>query len=125
METIELTGFELYELIAQINGFKNEASSFVGLNNEKNVTQGTKRYASRIAKKIVDEIKTLNERRVEISEYKDESMSEEALKQHIIQKDTELMNDKIKLEIEKLDFSKVEDCILSENYTFLYDKIFK
>lgn len=124
METIELSGFELYELVAQINGIKNEGNSFLGLVNEK-ITQGTKRYASRIAKKAIEELQTLNERRLELQSFKEEGKSEEELKQIIIQKDTELMNDKIKMEIEKLDFSKIEDQILTENYTFLYDKIFK
>lgn len=125
METIELTGFELYEVIAQINGIKNDGISFVGLVNEKSITQGTKRFAARIAKKLTEELQILNERRVEIQSFTEEGKLEEELKQIRVQKDTELMTDKIKVEIEKLDFSKVEDCILTENYTFLYEKIFK
>lgn len=126
MEQEELSGYELYEILALIRGLNNPNTiQFLGFVNEKELTEGTKRLASRVAKTIADEVEILNKQRLEIQNYKDESISEQELKNLRISKDSALMQEKIKINIEKLDFSKIENLKLSENYLLLYEKIFK
>jgi len=125
MEQLELSGYELYELLATIRGINNEGASFLGFVNEKDLTEGTKRLAARVAKTIAEEIETLNKQRIEIQNYTEDTASEEELKSIKVLKDSALMKEKIKINIEKLDFAKVENSKLSENYQLLYEKIFK
>jgi hypothetical protein len=125
MEQIELTGFEIYELNAQLIGIKQDSFNFTGFLNEKGLTEGTKRFAARIHKKLVEELKTLNESRLAIQNKEYEAMFESEVKDVRIKEDSELMCEKIKIDVEKLDFSKVENLSLSENYQFLYEKLFK
>lgn len=126
MEKIELSGYELYELSAMISGLRvGEDVKFLGFVNEKELTEGTKRFAARINKKLVDELEILNKQRNLIQSYTEENKSDDEIKAIKIKKDSELMNEKIIVEVEKLDFSKVENVKLSENYQFLYEKIFK
>lgn len=125
MEQIELTGYELYELQAQLAGIKYDSFKFTGFLNEKGLTEGTKRLSSRIHKNLVEEIKILNDSRLAVQDKEYPDMDEPSIKNIRIKEDSELMNDKIKIDVEKLDFSKVENLSLSENYQFLYEKLFK
>lgn len=125
MEQIELTGFELYELQAQLAGIKQDSFNFTGFLNEKGLTEGTKRLASRSHKKLIEELKLLNESRLAVQNKEFLDKDEETIKNIKIKEDSELMSDKIKIEIEKLDFTKIENLSLSENYQFLYEKLFK
>jgi len=125
--TQDLIVRDLYEIRAQILGFMTgDRVIYNGLLNEKNITEGTKRIATKIARLITAELAEIDKQRIAIKEYTEEGKTEEELAAIRNAKDEELLNDKIEFEIpEKLDFKKVADLSLSSNYQFLYDTIFK
>jgi len=136
MEQIELSIVELYELRALLDGFaiikpakegeepKREAI-YPGFISEKGITEGTKRQIRKASKVLNEELKTIEEQRQEIRNYKEEGLSEEELKAKILAKDQEVLNDKVKFMVEKLDFQRIEDLTLSMDYGLLYEKLFK
>lgn len=144
MAEIKTKVAELYELRALLLGYvvketkadgtSNETILYPGFVNEKGITEGTKRIANKIGKKVNEEIEAVEKQRKEIREFeynKELSKGEIPLTEKEIQegkdkKDSELLNDEITITLEELlDFSKIENLSLSINYSTLYDKIFK
>lgn len=122
----ELLVRDLYEIKALILGFiHNGKVIYSGLINERGLTEGTKRVATKIAKQIATELQAIEKQREDIAKYVEEGKSEDELKEIRSAKDNELLNDPIELSVEKLDFAKIENLTLSGNYQFLYDTVFK
>jgi hypothetical protein len=135
MEEVSLSIYELYELRAQLSGFQDR---YVGFINEKGISEGVKRLGYKALKLVSDEVTQIEEQRKKISKQTEsdyvssEDETEEvkladikALKQ---QADANFLDDSIKnpikLQVQKLDFKKIEDLTLSSQYQLLYDKLF-
>lgn len=130
MEEIEISVTELYELRAMLLGFqikKDEVVTtiYTGFANEKGITEGTRRIANKAAKTISNDLELIDKQRLEIKSYTEEGKNELELEVIRAAKDKDLLEDEIKLQIEKIDFKKVEDLSLSMNYNLLFEKLFK
>jgi len=132
-----LLGFAIQETGA--DGSTKVREIYLGFVNEKGVTEGTKRIANKIGKKITDELTEIEKQREtikkdgELTDEEKESLSEDELKikEGEIQKErdrksTELLNDEVTIVFDEfVDFKMVENMSLSYNYAFVYDRVFK
>lgn len=96
MEQIQLTGKEIVELIAQLYGNKD----FVGFVNERDLTERVKRQAYLLAKILQTHLKVL------------------------LDNQKNPADETVQVTLSKLEFYLIENCKLSRNYQFLYDRIF-
>ncbi len=143
METIEVKVLEMYDLQAFIFGFQSPTFNTPGFINEKNpeLKESTKRIVAKAGKVVTNLLKDIAEQREKIQQFVPEGFvtvdtegkTEEEVKQLTNaqlapirkEKDDELLNSIEKIEIEKPLFSLVANLSFPNNYTFLYDKIFK
>jgi len=134
MTTIKVKVVELYELQAQLGGVKITQKiedkdvvtlEYKGILNEKGVTEGTKRAVLKDLRVINTEIETLNKQRQEIAAYAEEGKTPEELAEIIKAKDAELISQDVEIDIELIDFSKIQDLVFSMDYDFTYNKLFK
>lgn len=133
---------DLYDLRAQIVGWKTsnlvkkadgieevvEKVWYLGFVNEKGITEGTKRIANKIDKKILAELITIDEQRKAIADdkYEGSELTKEQIEADKNKRNQVLMDDEVTISLEELiDFNKVADLTLSNNYVMLYEKIFK
>lgn len=122
----ELLVRDLYEIKALILGcIRNGKVIYSGFINEKGLTEGTKRIATKIAKQIATELQAIEIQRTDIAKYSEGGKSEDELEVIRSAKDNDLLNDPIDFSVEKLDFARIENLTLSGNYQFLYDTVFK
>lgn len=146
METIDLKITEMYDINALIFGFHSPQFSTPGFLNEKNpdLKESTKRAVAKAGKVIKSLLIDIDEQRAKIQQFVPEGeelqlkegLSEEEIKKATDEfnaklapirkeKDNELLNSSEKVQIEMPLFSLVADLSFPNNYTFLYEKIFK
>jgi hypothetical protein len=138
MKKLELNYFEMQILlkgITGVNSLNNEVllskdNKVKGLLNEE-ITQGGKLKLNKIARKIQDELTTIEKMRVDlVNECKGSSETLEKESQgynDFVQKFTEVAMEKNSLEIEPLSIekSKVEDIVSEFNYQEIIELIFE
>lgn len=133
METLNLTILEMYDINALIFGFPGFSPGFL---NEKNpdLKESTKRIVSKAGKVIQALLKDIDEQRARIKTFVPEDfVSEDKTEEEIAkelgpirkEKEDELLKSTEKVTIEQPLFSLVANLSFPNNYTFLYDKIFK
>lgn len=135
MEEVSLSIYELYELRAQLSGFQDR---YVGFINEKGISEGVKRLSYKALKLVSEEVSQIEEQRRKIVEQVEQeyvSVKDELPEARLAniesakqKADSEFLDDSIKnpikLQVQKLDFKKIEDLTLSSQYQLLYDKLF-
>lgn len=140
MEKIKLTVTEWYQLRAELSGLSITSTGQVlikGFVNEsgnqklgiKGITEGTKRIANRDLKFINSELTEIDKQRVAIQKWvqpedEEEKMTDEALKKYRDEKEKELMDDSLEIELEKLDSSKLDDLCFEGNYPLIQEKLY-
>ena len=145
METIKVTGAELYQLRALLAGLvmtqqvkegepaKPPITVFTGILNEPGVPEGTKRAANKALRLINAEIADIEKQRQEIQSYTEDGLSEDELVAKKLTKDNEMLAEQVEFTTELIDFSKIEHLTFAPvegqkippDYSFLYDKLFK
>jgi len=146
MEDQEMTILEMYDVRAFIFGFQSPTFFCTGFINEKNpdLKESTKRKVAKVGKAVNALLVDIEEQREKIKIFVPEGfpvlVTEELSPEEATQaqatldaqlakirkeKDDELLNSKEKITFEKPLFSLVADLSFPNNYTFLYDKIFK
>jgi Fe-S cluster assembly iron-binding protein IscA len=117
MQEIKITVLELFALRNYLMGLPTDDGKILipGFLNEKGLTEGIKRRANKALKIIVTELdpicKQLDSlRTVENAENE--------------KKEKELLEDKVTISVEKMDFKLIENVSLSFNYQVLYDHLF-
>lgn len=135
MEQTTLQVKDLYELRAKALGFQIMSKDkegkqttqvlCLGFINEPGLPEGVKRGIYKACKMIEDEITLIDKQRKDIQAYTEEGKTTEELEACRSMKDSELLDELTEITIEKIDFKRVENLTLSENYQFLYDKLFK
>lgn len=140
MEKIKLTVTEWYQLRAELSGLSITSTGQVllkGFINEsgnqklgiKGITEGTKRIANRALKFINSELTEIDKQRIAIKNWvqpedEEEKMNDEALKKYRDEKEKELMEDLLEIELEKLDSSKLDDLCFEGNYPLIQEKLY-
>ena len=126
MAEITATVQELFEMRALILGWQVDGQQVIpGFAREAALTEGTKRRATKIGRILEKEVAAIQKQLEEIGEYKEEGLSEEELEKVKDEKRKELLADPVTIgNIELLDFTKIEDVVLSYPYNLLYEKIF-
>lgn len=146
MDTIEMTILEMYDINALIFGFHSPQFSTPGILNEPNpnLKESTKRAVAKAGKVIKSLLIDIDEQRAKIREFVPEgfdakvderiSPEEQKIAKEKIdlelapirkEKEDELLKSSEKVQIEMPLFSLVSDLSFPNNYTFLYEKIFK
>lgn len=140
MEKIKLKVSEWYQLRAELEGLSLTSTGQIllkGFVNEsgnqkfgiKGISEGSRRIANRDLKFIKNEIEAINKQRIEIqnwvqSEEEEVKMTEQELKKYREDKDKELMDDVLEIEVEKLDSSKLDDLTFEGNYPLIQEKLY-
>jgi hypothetical protein len=107
MEEVKISIFDLYGIRNHLIGY-----GVKGLVNENGLSEGIKRRAHKVLKIVLSELEPINTQLDEIREKKDTL------------REKELLDDKVTIQVEKLDFKLVENVTLTDNYQLLYDTIF-
>lgn len=133
MKTVSLPVRQLYDAKALLLGYRifgkdkdgKDVDHVVipGFINERQLSEGVKRQAYKIGKTLDDEIELVNKQRKDIAEYAEDGV--ENISDVRNAKETQLLNDDVKIVFEPISFSKIEHLSLSDNYQFLYDKFFE
>ena len=140
MEKIKLKVSELYQLRAELSGLSVTSTGQVlikGFVNEsgnhklgiKGITEGTKRIANRDLKLINNELSEIDKQRILIQKWiqpedEEPKMTDEELKKYREDKEKELMEDSLEIELEKLDSSKLDDLCFEGNYPLIQEKLY-
>jgi hypothetical protein len=126
METLQCAVKDLYYLRACLGGWKVDDEvkqhAFVS---EAGLTEGTRRIATKALRLLNVELTPIDARRNEVASYTEEGKTDAELVAIREAKEKEILDDVVSIQIEKIDFKKVEDLSFIGNYEFLYQKLFK
>ena len=135
MEKIKLKVVELYGISSELSGLQIQSTGQVlikGFINEtgnlklgiKGITEGQKRIANRNIKLISDQIELINKQRKANDDLK-ELEGVEDIEKYKKEKEEEILNDSIEIELEPFDASKLEELCFEGNYPNIQAKLYK
>lgn len=137
METVKATVKELYQLRALLDGLSTTKTEegkepitteiVRGMIHEIGVPETTKRAAYKALRIINAELTPIQEQQQALFKVKGDDQVELTTEQLETAKTAEqtLLNDTVEFQVELIDFSKIENQSLTNNYGFLYEKLFK